>query len=127
VKLLIDNALSPALAEGLRAAGYDAIHVRDIGMPDAVDSAIFERAAKDGRIVVSADTDFGTLLALRDRTHPSVILIRRGAPRRAEAQAAMLPRILQSLERDLEAGSVVVVERARVRVRSLPIGGPNRG
>ncbi len=32
MRFLIDNALSPRIAEGLNEAGHDAIHVRDIGL-----------------------------------------------------------------------------------------------
>jgi predicted nuclease of predicted toxin-antitoxin system len=65
MKFLIDNSLSPALAALLQRAGHDAIHVRSIGLQHADDEVIFERAAAEHRIVVSADADFGTLLAGR--------------------------------------------------------------
>mgnify|MGYP006293710801 FL=1 len=41
MKFLIDNALSPKLADLLTNDGFDAIHVRNIGLQHASDQEIF--------------------------------------------------------------------------------------
>jgi hypothetical protein len=66
VKFLIDNALPPRLADLLVAAGYDAVHVRNYAMHAAADKEIQERALTEDRIIVSADSDFSTLLAQQE-------------------------------------------------------------
>lgn len=120
MRFLIDNALSPALAAALREAGHDAIHVRDLGLRDAADETIMQVAMAEERIVVSADTDFGTLLALNRQRLPSIVLFRRGSPRRPAQQSALLAANLPALEAELANGAIAI-HFDRLRIRNLPL------
>lgn len=64
MKFLIDNALSPSVALALRSEGHNVLQVRDINLQRANDEVIIRRASDEDRILISADTDFGSLLAL---------------------------------------------------------------
>jgi predicted nuclease of predicted toxin-antitoxin system len=59
MRFLIDAQLPPALAAWLRRKGHDAAPVRELGMRDADDGAIWSRAAADNAIIVTMDEDLG--------------------------------------------------------------------
>ncbi|MBK5226835.1 MAG: DUF5615 family PIN-like protein [Thermoleophilia bacterium] len=120
MRFLVDEALSPVIASKLTEAGHDTVHVRDAGLQSASDKEIFLRTAREDRILISADTDFGAILAELGVAKPSVIILRQ-APKRPDAQAALLLANLPDLEEPLHEGCVATFVGPRVRIRYLPI------
>ena len=123
MKFLVDNALPPSLADLLRAAGHDAVHVRENGMHAASDEEILARALLEDRIVVSADSDFSVILAAQEAERPSFILFREPDLRTARDYINVLLPALPVLEPELAAGCVAVFRNNRLRVRRLPFSG----
>jgi predicted nuclease of predicted toxin-antitoxin system len=121
MRLLLDNNLSPKLVGLLTAAGHDVTHVSDQGMASADDSSVLALATETHRVLISADTDFGTLLARTHATAPSFVLIRRVIGRRVPELAAVIADNLPTVQDDLAAGAVVVLGNDSLRIRRLPI------
>ena len=76
MRFLVDEALQDLVADRLIEAGHDATHVREIGMQGATDDDVFAQAASQQRVLITTDTDFGTILALTGAAGPSVLLLR---------------------------------------------------
>ena len=93
------------------------------GLQAATDEVVLEHARSQERVLVSADTDFGALLARSGARSPSVLLIRRLAGRRAAEQSAIILANLREAAGDLDAGAVVVLGDEWIRIRSLPMSG----
>lgn len=77
-------------------------------------------AAEDGRVVLTHDLDFGTMLALSHERGPSVFQVRAANTMPDHLNAVVLA-ALEQHEADLAAGALVVVDESRSRVRVLPI------
>lgn len=121
MKFLLDENLSPTLATLLSAAGHEAVHISGLGMRSAPDPEVFDVAVSRGCTLISADTDFGALLAIRHTAHPSLLLLRRAANRRASEQARLILDNLATVAGDLAAGAVVVLGERTIRIRHLPL------
>ena len=85
------------------------------------DSVIFDRATSDGYVLVTADTDFSMLLALKQAPLPSVILLRRVSELSPDEPAQLLVSNLPALIEDLDRGVVVSLSPTRLAIRDLPI------
>jgi predicted nuclease of predicted toxin-antitoxin system len=112
--------LSPQLAVWLVDEGHDAVHATAIGLSTAPDTEIIEVARQERRTIVTADLDYPRLLAVARSTEPSLILFRGGSWSEADVHSRMAA-VLANLETIDIIGSVIVVERDRVRRRRLPL------
>jgi hypothetical protein len=74
-------------------------------------------------VLVSADTDFGALLARTRAANPSILLIRRLAGRRSADQFAIIQANLETVAVDLIAGAIVVLGDDWIHIRRLPLPG----
>jgi predicted nuclease of predicted toxin-antitoxin system len=120
MKLLLDQGLPLSAAKLLCDAGIDTTHVGEIGMSEAEDTDIIQKAREQGRIVATLDADFHTLLAMDVAIDPSFIRIRIERLR-AQALTDLLLRVIAECEEDLEQGSAITVEPGRIRIRRLPL------
>lgn len=121
IRFLADMNISPRTIEALRQQGWDIVRVSQVMPVDALDSEILDFARKDGRVVVTQDLDFSTLLVLGGHDSPSLVTLRLAV----SDPEAITKVLLQSFPRIREAiteGSAVIIEDAAIRIRRLPIG-----
>jgi predicted nuclease of predicted toxin-antitoxin system len=114
MKLLLDQGMPRSAASLLSASSID------IGFAAAEDVAILQLARESGRIVVTVDADFHSLLATSRSTEPSVIRIRMEGLQGQEL-AELLTTVLAHSATELESGAAVTVQPGRIRIRLLPL------
>ena len=71
MRLLVDECLSAQVSTLLSAAGHDAVHVIHVGLRGAGDVAVLSAVVDADRVLGTADTDVGAILALSGAAHPS--------------------------------------------------------
>ncbi len=103
----------------LEDVGHDVVHVSDRGLAGHEDDEVLAVAHDEGRVLVSADTDFGELLTRQGLGLPSLALLRQGN-RSPEHQALTFLGNLADVAEDLASGSIVVFTNDGIRIRRLP-------
>ena len=122
MRFLVDANLSPRVAVRLRLEGHDVEHVGDVGLLEAEDGPILAHAASTAQVIVSADSDFATLLAVTGRSEPSLVLLRSADRLTPDQQADLIVANIGHVAADLQSGAVVTIGRGHLRVRPLPMG-----
>jgi predicted nuclease of predicted toxin-antitoxin system len=117
LRLLADECCDGNLVLMLRQAGHDVRYVAE-GDAGRSDDDVLQLAVREGRVLLTEDTDFGELVVRLRKPALGVILLRLAdAP--AAAKAARM-RLLLATHADAIHGHYVVVGPDRIRFRVLP-------
>lgn len=99
---LVDAQLPPSLAEALRQAGRQAVHVIDLGLLAATDEQIWDEAISRSAVLVTKDRDFA-LRRAASNDGPAILWVRVGNTsnrKLIELALRTLPAIIDAIERD---------------------------
>ena len=112
MKFLIDRCAGSKLAAWLRSRGHDVIESRSLG-PDPGDGQILEWAWRQKRVLVTIDTDFGTLVYRAGASHSGIVRLPDvPASKRIQLMGALLNRYHE----DLDAAAIITIRGERARV-----------
>ncbi len=120
MKVLVDMNLSPGWANLLTEMGFEAIHWSAVGSGSAPDTALMQWAAERGYVVLTADLDFGAILAATRSRRPSVVQVRSDilTPR---AIGDAVVSALRQARQELLDGALISIDATRARLRILPL------
>jgi len=117
MRLLADECVAGTIVERLRSDGFDIVRASDV-VAAASDEQVLATAHQDGRVLITADQDFGELAVRFGLPSVGIVNLALGelsARTCADITAAALHNFEDRIMRNL-----VTVEPARVRIRPLP-------
>ena len=117
LRFLIDEDLPRSLAGALRASGFEAVDVRDVGLRSANDAFVFDRAVDEHRFLLSGDLGFANLRRFPLGSHWGIGVVR--YPNEASPET-VITAVIDAV-RDVDEleirGALMIIEPVRVRVR----------
>jgi len=120
LRFLLDMGVSYKVAHWLNSIGHDAIHLSNEGLFDMDDFLIVEKAIEENRIILTADMDFGHILAFNKSHYVSIVQFR-VADLSPIYIIAKLNIVFDKFSEQLDSDHVIItVQENKVRLKSLP-------
>jgi predicted nuclease of predicted toxin-antitoxin system len=112
VKFLVDRCAGKRLADWLRQQGHEVLESRELG-PDPGDRVLLEIAAREKRILVTIDTDFGAFVFREGMPHCGIVRLP-DVP--SDKRISIFADLFSHHAADLESGAIVTIRGNRIRI-----------
>jgi len=116
VRFLADECCDAGLIDALRDDGHDVLYATE-SLRGETDEALLRRAFVESRILLTEDKDFGELVYRLRKPACGIVLLRFDVADRTLKTSRLRALLRQEIER--LAGSFIVLEADKVRVRPL--------
>lgn len=114
MRLLADEGVDRSIVTALRDGGHDVLWTAE-EMEGAKDSVVLDAAARDSRILITEDKDFGELVHRQRRGHRGVVLVRLDGIANARKGEIVAQAIRENASR--LTGAFAVIEHTTIRIR----------
>ena len=118
---LSDENIHIDVVTGLRSQGFNVVSVKESDLIGADDLKIIRKAFNENRVVITHDSDFGTLAVLAGEPVIGILYLRPGHINPMFTIGAL--KVLFDQEIDIEAPFLIVAERVgdnvKIRIRKL--------
>ena len=116
MRFVADESVDLPIVQAIREAGYDVTYVAELA-PGIDDATVLEEANREGRLLLTADKDFGEMVVRQQRLSTGVILLRL-AGLSNQHKAVLTLRAIQE-NSDRLAGHLLVIGAGQVRIRPI--------
>lgn len=118
MKFLVDENISSSTAAFLVEKGHDVLELSGSELQGISDQKIIELAAKEKRVILTHDLDFGEMYYFREKPVFGIIVLRI-EPQTPEEVNRVLASFLSETEEKLDdlSDALIVVEKSKYRIR----------
>ena len=120
---LADENIHPDVVLKLRTQGYDVISVKEMGLRGTDDLSLLRKATSEKRVVITHDSDLGTLAILKGEPLIGIVYLRPGHIDPKFTIGTLNTLFEQKI--DIDAPFLIVAERTgtdvKIRIRKLAL------
>jgi predicted nuclease of predicted toxin-antitoxin system len=118
-KILADENVSPKVVSWLRGKGLDVIDTKEENWHGQEDEFLLEKAYLQKRFVLTHDSDFGTLTINEGKSYHGIIYLKLKNMKPTNVVEVIDKFFLLDIQ--FNEGSLIVIDRSKVRVRKSNI------
>ena len=118
MKLLTDHDVYKVTVDLLKQGGHDVVTARELGLHEATDKEILEKAKTLGRLLITRDKDFGMLVFINKELCSGIIYLKIIPSTIIEVHDELQKLLGKHIEEDLKT-TFCVIEPHRYRIRHI--------